>query len=234
MLQDSWIADYRARWAAHRAAASVGPSDGGAWLTGDAVRVVACDAMIVPVVTGDIDPDAVEDLIGLCVQYAHARQAAPQDGQPDAAPSAETLGRLEQQILARVIQIVSGPDGLASFLRRNLLGKPLGGPSLPLDIGQTDDIPVHLRRLVALRDQGCQHPGGCDQPASGCEPHHVVHRADGGPTSLTNLRDYCWWHHHVLLHQLGWTLTVHPDGTSQITSPDGKTIRSHSPPPRPG
>jgi hypothetical protein len=25
-------------------------------------------------------------------------------------------------------------------------------PSLPLDVGQTDDIPVHLRRLVALRD----------------------------------------------------------------------------------
>jgi hypothetical protein len=136
VLQDSWIADYRARWAAHRAAASVGPGDGGAWLTGDAARVVACDAMIVPVVTGDLDPDAVEDLIGLCVQYEHARQAAPQDGQPDAAASAETLGRLEQQILARVIQIVSGPGGLASFLRRNLLGKPLGGPSLPLDVGQ--------------------------------------------------------------------------------------------------
>jgi hypothetical protein len=26
--------------------------------------------------------------------------------------------------------------------------------------GQTDDIPAHLRRLVALRDQGCQIPGG--------------------------------------------------------------------------
>jgi hypothetical protein len=234
VLQDSWIADYRARWAAHRAAASVGPRDGGAWLTGDAARVVACDAMIVPVVTGDLDPDAVEDLIGLCVQYDHVRQAALQDGQPDAAAAAQTLGRLEQQILARVIQIVSGPGGLASFMRRNLLGKPLAGPSLPLDVGQTDDIPVHLRRLVSLRDQGCQHPGGCDQPASRCEPHHVVHRADGGPTSLTNLKDYCWWHHHVLLHQLGWTLTVHPDGTSQVTSPDGKTIRSHSPPARPG
>jgi Domain of unknown function (DUF222) len=234
VLQDSWIADYRARWAAHRAAASVGPRDGGAWLTGDAARVVACDAMIVPVVTGDLDPDAVEDLIGLCVQYDHVRQAALQDGQPDAAAAAQTLGRLEQQILARVIQIVSGPGGLASFMRRNLLGKPLAGPSLPLDVGQTDDIPVHLRRLVSLRDQGCQHPGGCDQPASRCEPHHVVHRADGGPTSLTNLKDFCWWHHHVLLHQLGWTLTVHPDGTSQVTSPDGKTIRSHSPPPRPG
>ena len=230
VLQDSWIADYRVRWAAHRAAASVGPRDGGAWLTGDAARAVACDAMIVPVVTGDIDPDAVEQLIALCVAYDHARHdtTQPEPGQQ------ETLGRLEQQILGRVIQIISGPGGLASFLRRNLLGKPLGGPSLPLDVGQTDDIPVHLRRLVSLRDQGCQHPGGCDQPASRCEPHHVQHRADGGPTSLTNLKDYCWWHHHVLLHQLGWTLTVHPDGTSQVTSPDGKTIRSHSPPSRSG
>ena len=107
-------------------------------------------------------------------------------------------------------------------------------PSLPLDVGQTDDIPVHLRRLVALRDQGCQYPGGCDQPAAGCEAHHVVHRADGGRTSLANLKDYRWWHHHVVLHELGWKLTAHPDGTSQVTSPAGKTVRSHSPPPRPG
>jgi hypothetical protein len=80
----------------------------------------------------------------------------------------------------------------------------------------------------------CHCLGGCDQPASGCEPHHATHRKDGGTTSLTNLKDYCWWHHHVVLHELGWTLTAHPDGTSQVTSPAGKTIRSHSPPPRPG
>ena len=143
---------------------------------------------------------------------------------------AAALAELEHQIVGKVLQVVSGPGGVASFLRRQLLGKGLNGPSLPLDVGQTDDIPVHLRRLVALRDQTCQHPGGCDQPASGCEAHHVIHRADGGRTSLTNLKDYCWWHHHVLLHQLGWTLTAHPDGTSQITSPDGKTIHSHAPP----
>jgi hypothetical protein len=233
ILQDKWMTDYRARWAAHRASASAGPADGGAWLTGEAARAIACDAMIVPVVTGDLDPAAIEDLIALCVQYDHARRA-PQDGQPDAAASVETLGQLERQILARVIQIISGPGGLASFLRRNLMGKPLAGPSLPLDVGQTDEIPVHLRRLVALRDQGCGYPGGCDQPASRCEPHHVQHRADGGPTSLTNLKDYCFWHHHVLLHQLGWALTVHPDGTSQVRSPDGKIIHSHGPPPQPG
>jgi hypothetical protein len=206
--------------------------------------------MIIPVVTGDIDPAAVEDLIDLCVGYHQLRtQAAPEPVPEPAAPvpvgsttrhaevtaaAADALAAMEQQILAKILQVVSGPGGAASFLRRHLLGKPLAGPSFPLDVGQTDDIPLHLRRLVALRDQTCQYPGGCDQPASGCEPHHVQHRADGGRTSLTNLKGYCWWHHHVVLHELGWTLTVHPDGTSQVQSPDGKIIRSHSPPPRPG
>ena len=270
ILQDKWIAEYRARWAAHRAANSVSTGDGGAWLEGDAARQVACDAMIIPVVTGDIDPAAVEDLIALCVQFHQLRtQTAPADpadpgltGGPadpaadtgtqdgaalpagltntaarhagQAAAVADALAELEHQILGKILQVVSGPGGAASFLRRHLLGKPLAGPSLPLDVGQTDDIPMHLRRLVALRDQTCQFAGGCDQPASGCEPHHVTHRADGGRTSLTNLKDYCYWHHHVVLHELGWTLTVHPDGSSQVTSPDGKTIRSHGPPPRPG
>jgi hypothetical protein len=250
-LQDKWIAEYRAQWAAHRAAASVGTGDGGAWLEGDAARAIACDAMIIPVVTGDIDAGAVEELITLCVRYDHIRDQAAgeqddhrpagQDGDGAAGTpaagttgTADVLAMLEHQILSTIIGVVSGPGGVASFLRRNLLGRGLNGPSLPLDVGQTDDIPVHLRRLVALRDQTCQFSGGCDQPAVGCEPHHVLHRQDGGRTSLTNLKDYCWWHHHVVLHQMGWKLTVHPDGTSQVQRPDGKIIRSHSPPARPG
>jgi hypothetical protein len=34
----------------------------------------------------------------------------------------------------------------------------------------------------------------------------------------------------VVLHELGWELTVRPDGTSEVKSPAGKIIRSHSPP----
>ena len=165
VLQDKWIGEYRARWAAQRAAASVSPGDGGAWLDGDAARRVACGAMIIPVVTGDIDPAAIEDLITVCVQYhcIRTRATAQQDataGQQDdtdvqdgahvqhgtdgpgdgpaaqAGTAAEVLAMLEHQILAVVIQIVSGPGGVASFLRRNLLGKGLNGPSLPLDVGQ--------------------------------------------------------------------------------------------------
>jgi hypothetical protein len=284
ILQDKWIMEYRARWAAHRAANSVSAGDGGAWLEGDAARAIAFDAMIIPVVTGDIDPGAVEELIALCVEFhqlrtqtTHAADPGPagtpgpedgpapattqgrtglQDrvgtqGAPDtgtavpagltgtaarhakhAAAVADALADMEHQILGKILQVVSGPGGAASFLRRHLLGKPLAGPSLPLDVGQTDDIPLHLRRLVALRDQTCQFPGGCDQPASGCEPHHVTHRADGGHTSLANLKDYCWWHHHVVLHELGWTLTVHPDGTSQVTSP-GRQDHPQPQPPTP-
>ena len=75
-LQSKWIAEYRARWAARRAAASVTTGDGGAWLEGDAARAIVCDAMIVPVVLGDIDPGAVDELIVLCVRY---HQIATQD-----------------------------------------------------------------------------------------------------------------------------------------------------------
>jgi hypothetical protein len=222
-LQDKWATEYWARWAAHRAAASVTTGDGGAWLEGDAARKIAYDAMIIPVVTGDIDPGAVEDLIALCVEYdrlrahVHDPADAPGDTAPgDTAPGdtgtgdsgtgestdaasrtdtqdcagthdataavpagltgsaagraqaaqaaqaavASALADLEHQILAKILLVLSGPGGAASFLRRHLPGKPLGSPSLPLDVGQTDDIPVHLRCLVALRDQTCQFPGG--------------------------------------------------------------------------
>ncbi|MGH3254536.1 MAG: DUF222 domain-containing protein [Streptosporangiaceae bacterium] len=76
-LQEAWIGEYRARWAAQRAAASVRTGDGGAWLEGGAARRVACDAMLVPVVTCDLDLGAVEQLVGLCVQYDHLRRQAP-------------------------------------------------------------------------------------------------------------------------------------------------------------
>ncbi len=77
---------------------------------------------------------------------------------------------MEHQILAKILQVVSGPGGAASFLRRHLLGKPLAGPSLPLDVGQTDDIPVHLRRLVALRDQTASSPAAATSPPRPASP----------------------------------------------------------------
>jgi hypothetical protein len=89
--------------------------------------------------------------------------------------------------------------GLASFLRRRQLGARLGGPSLPLDVGVSSDIPAAIRRAVILRDQHCRFPGGCDQPAGACEVHHLRHRKDGGPTSVTDCALFCFFHHQVVI-----------------------------------
>jgi hypothetical protein len=81
----------------------------------------------------------------------------------------------------------------------------------------------------------CVCLGGCDQPASACEVHHVTHLADGGKTSVDGCALYCFFHHHVAIHQWGWTVTLHPDGTTTARSPDGtKTLHSYSPPARAG
>ena len=67
-LQEQWTAQVRERWAARRAFASETGSEGGAWLDGDAAEAVACDAAMAPIVTGDVNIDALEDLVRLCVE----------------------------------------------------------------------------------------------------------------------------------------------------------------------
>src|ERR1700758_2216029 len=67
-LQEQWTEHVRARWAARRAAASETGADDGAWLDGDAAEGIACDAAMAPIVTGDVDVDALGDLVRLCVE----------------------------------------------------------------------------------------------------------------------------------------------------------------------
>jgi hypothetical protein len=189
------------------------------WLSGDGAEAAACAAHITPVVVGTPDWDVISDMADVFLD-AHGISHAL---------SREARLALERTLLAMAIQALSGPDGLAGFLRANLLGRPFSGASLPLDLGTTDHIPDYLRRAVILRDRKCQWPGGCDRPASQCEPHHLRPRGEGGETSLANLRLYCFAHHHIYIHRLGWRVLVHPDGTSTATSPHGKVIHSHGP-----
>jgi hypothetical protein len=73
----------------------------------------------------------------------------------------------------------------------------LGPRSEPLDVGRsTAVIPAAIRRAVVARDRHCRFPG-CDRPQSWCDAHHIVHWADGGPTSLTNLVLLCRRHHRL-------------------------------------
>jgi len=74
-LQQEWTAGVRAQWAAHRAAASVGGSDGGAWLEGDTARAFACDASVTPVVLGEVNFPVLDDLVRLCAELARLNDA---------------------------------------------------------------------------------------------------------------------------------------------------------------
>ena len=62
--------------------------------------------------------------------------------------------------------------------------------------------------------------------------HHLIPRSKGGPTRLDNLTLLCHFHHLVVIHRWGWSLTLHADGTTTAKSPDGiRTLHSHGPPP---
>jgi hypothetical protein len=229
-LMEEWAAQVRAQWAAARATASEGGSDGGVWLDGETAVAFTCDASTTPVVTGDVNLGALEDLIRLCTELGQLHH--DHGGEDD---SARTRDALVQAIIGKAVVLLSGPGGLASFVRRQQLGARLGGPSLPLDVGVSRDIPAAIRRAVILRDQHCRFPGGCDQPAAGCEVHHLQHRKDGGPTSVTDCALFCFFHHQVVIHQWGWTVVLNPDGTTTAWNKDKtKIIHSHSPPARPG
>jgi hypothetical protein len=266
VLETEWVTEMRIRWAARRAEAADGAgSDGGAWLDGDAACAVSCDARIIPVVTGDVNPGALDDLVRLCLQLtghgahcapppapgpAHPESASPESASPAGDQAAASPGdaptglaqlsgmsreAIQQAIIGKAAGLLSGPGGLASFLRTRQLGARLAGPSLPLDIGYATTIPPGIRTAVILRDKKCRWPGGCDQPAAACQVHHVKHKAHGGPTSLTGCVLLCSFHHQVVIHRWGWTLVLHPDGTTTAWNPDRtKVLHSHGPPARAG
>jgi hypothetical protein len=98
-----------------------------------------------------VDPGVLEDLVRLCVELdrpaadrpapagdSQASDSQASDGQPEASLSREALRRA---IIGKGPDLLSGPGGLASFLRMNQLGARLAGPSLPLDIGYATTIP---------------------------------------------------------------------------------------------
>jgi len=208
------------------------------WLTGASADAEACDALIAPVVVGSVDWRAVDALADEWLEAygldGHRRPCGCTCGgctcQSPAPLTPEAKARLRRTLLAMAADAMSGPDGLAAYLRTRQLGVPYSGKPLPLDVGRVKNIPDHLRRLVILRDQHCAWPGGCDRPPAGCQVHHIIPRALGGKTRLKDLILLCAYHHQVCIHRLGWTLILHPDGTTEARSPQGDILRSHGPP----
>jgi hypothetical protein len=219
------------------------------YLEGKDAEALACDALIVPVVTGAPDWGLITQMIALVSDYHHRHAARPQPAanpgrpanpaDPDPPPWPQSLPPQEQQALlyglARLaIGFVSGPGGIASALRRTLLGQPLNGKSVPLDIGYSDSIPESIRRAVIRRDKRCAWPGGCDRPAAVSDVHHITHKKHGGKTSVKDCVLLCQYHHDIVIHRWGWKIELLPDGSVRATGPHGQVISSQPPPTIPG
>jgi hypothetical protein len=65
-------------------------------------------------------------------------------------------------------------------------------------------IPPRLRRYVLFRDGGCV-ADGCDSRYR-LQPHHIVAWSEGGRTDPDNLATLCWFHHHVVVHRMGYRI----------------------------
>jgi hypothetical protein len=104
-LQEQWTAQVRERWAAHRAAASEGGRDAGAWLDGDAAEAIACDAAMAPIVTGDVNVGALEDLIRLCVELDRLRRdgQARSDTSQARSDTTQAWAALEQAVIGKTM-----------------------------------------------------------------------------------------------------------------------------------
>ncbi|MBV9381751.1 MAG: DUF222 domain-containing protein [Streptosporangiaceae bacterium] len=226
------------------------------YLAGKDAEAATCDSTIIPVVVGQVDWDVLDQMTSVWVT-AHGLDRGAQGAQrgaqgldrsagcgcecggcschPPAPMTDEARARLRRTLLSMAVDALSGPAGLAAYLRSRVLGAPFSTASLPLDVGAADTVPAHIRRAVLLRARGrCEWAGGCDRPAATCEVHHLIPRADGGPTSVRSCILLCSYHHQVCVHRWGWTIILHPDGTTEARSPWGQVLHSHGPPARAG
>ena len=200
------------------------------YLAGKDAQAIACDALLVPVVTGSPDWGLIEDMVDLVLGAYDWHGAPAPPGAVGPMPlSPEAWERLRYGLARLSVGFVSGPGGLASVLRTGLLPSPFNTKSVPLDVGFSDRIPEAIRRAVILRDKHCAWPG-CDTRPARCDVHHLKHKKDGGPTSVAACALFCQFHHDICIHRWGWEVELLPDGSVKATSPDGQVIRSHDPP----
>jgi hypothetical protein len=217
-----------------------------AWIAANSVPAppgADCDASIVPIVTGTVDYELLDELAARLLpasagtndgstNVGGADDGSADDGSADDGSADWLALRAARQLtIAEAVRLLSGPAGLAGRLRGSRLTGPAASISLPLDIGAaTDTVPVHLRRAIVRRDLHCRFPG-CDTRPAACHVHHVLPRSEGGPTSLDNCLLACSYHHLTAIHREGWALVLNPDGATTATSPDGRSVlHSHAPP----
>ena len=233
-LQEQWTAQVRERWAAHRARASETGASDGAWLDGDAAEAIACDAAMAPIVTGDVNVDALEDLVRLCVELDRVRRGGDGPGTPARTPRGLGRARAGGHRQGRRPAVRPGRAGVASC-GGGSSGRGWAGRACRW----TSGTPRRSRPGSATRSP-CG-TGTASGPAAAPSPRRRARctiRSTRPTAARRRSKDcvlLCPFHHQVVIHRWGWTLVVNPDGTTTAWNKDKtKTLHSHGPPARAG
>jgi hypothetical protein len=98
-----------------------------------------------------------------------------------------------------------GPNTLSEILcvgeTATTLIDPDGLKTIPTD---GDRLPQRTRDYVFFRDGACT-TDGCTSRYR-LEPHHIRPRSRGGNHHPNGLTLLCWFHHHIVIHQHGYTI----------------------------
>jgi hypothetical protein len=168
--------------------------------------------------------DALLDLVG------HAVAGGDETSMPRSQVVVSCdLAMLEQRAGAQLPRLEGGDLIAPETLRRlacdaHVCRMITDGPSQVLDVGRmTRTVTDPIRRALVARDGTCVFPG-CDRPHRWTDAHHLVHWADGGPTSVGNLVLLCRAQ-HLLVHEGGFRARVDKaTGAIEFLAPDGSPV----------
>lgn len=134
---------------------------------------------------------------------------------------------LPVEIPARVLHDLWHQADVVPIVVRN--GVVLHAPG-ELELGRTTRLANRAqRRALRAMYPTCAMPG-CEVRYQQCKIHHVVWWRRGGRTDLYNLLPLCL-RHHADVHRSGCDLTLAPDRTLTVRTPDGR-CRTTGPPRR--
>jgi hypothetical protein len=134
---------------------------------------------------------------------------------------------LPVEVPSRVLADLFGQAEVHTVIVRN--GVVLHAPG-ELNLGRTTRLANRAqRRALRALYRSCGVPG-CAVRFERCKIHHLVWWRHGGRTDLENLLPLCS-HHHSLVHDAGWVITLGANRELTLRLPDG-SIHNTGPPAR--
>ena len=148
-----------------------GPGDGGGrarsvYLTGPAAEAAACDAVVTPMVTGQIDWPVLDQLTTVWLTaHGHGHTGSPPDDHPDGPPESHGRTGPAGTTHGRRTTAAGRPPGRAAEDQRTAAGRPPDGPR----DSQTDGP----RKASGGRESHDAHQLAARTPATGPFHGHV-------------------------------------------------------------